>query len=515
MSARRTSAPPSDPSTPNTPTRARTGIFHRESTRLRSNVADQVQRDLLPAGRMLSVFLILCELLAEVAVLIWSRGQACDRPLRFWVQILMGIQAGAVILNCLNIWQGRDTFGQHRNGLSATEIDMYTDTPAAPTRPTSDRQSTSFNTSSATSSHQPPHFSSRAPSVQTALSFSQTTPSASLPSSSARLSGNDSTTSVIVQVTPSASIQSDNQPFSQSSDTYNIYSSRSSSSSDDLYPYSTTRPLIESFQSDSCRSTPSSASTGHPNFSRTATDGDSAPSELHAPQSPTVPSSSTERVALVQPADNPGLGVNDGRDVARMSPSHPSIPMSSPGAIVSTEFVDRYVRIVNAWYLVWYILGSIWVSDGGTCSTTAPHLYRLIVALTIIYYALLFLPLACFCLIVCCLPLFILVYRIMLPYAERERRRARAADPSQVQSLNSIVYSLETFRSYTGSDNLDDASCVICLCDYESDEVVRFLPCKHHFHRDCVDVWLRLDKACCLCKQDIDAQIAPSPLSAV
>lgn len=513
MSSRRTSTTFSDPATPNTPTRVRTGIFHRESTRLRSNVADQVQRDLLPAGRMLSVFLILCELLAEVAVLIWSRGQACDRPLRFWVQTLMGIQAGAVVLNCLNIWQGRDTFGQHRNGLSSTENDMYTVTPAAPTRSTPDRPSTSFGASSTTPPNQPTRLSSRVPSAQTALSFSQGSPQL-LPSSSARTTGNDSTSSVIFQVSPTTTVQSDGHSFSQTPSAYDPHSSLSPGSSNDLYSNAVTRPLVDSSPLESCPSNSGLTNVQHSNFCASS-NTETATSELHSPQSPPVSGSSTERVALVQSADHPGLDHHDERDITHLSPSHSSVPLPSSGAFVSTEFVDRYVRIVNAWYLVWYILGSIWVSDGGTCSTTAPHLYRLIVALTIIYYALLFLPLACFCLIVCCLPLFILVYRIMLPYAERERRRARAADPSQVQNLNSIVYSPETFRSYTGSDNLDDASCVICLCDYEADEVVRFLPCKHHFHRDCVDVWLRLDKACCLCKQDIDAQTTPSPLSAV
>lgn len=422
MSSRRAAGGvvPAAPPSPTTPARRRTGIFHRESTRLRSNVADQVQRDLLPAGRMLSVFLILCELLAECAVLIWSRGQPCDRPLRFWVQVLIVLQAGTVILNCLNIWQGRDTFGQHRNGLSATEIDMYTDAPATPAPP----------------SHQ---------SVSTSVR------------AAADPVGADDE-SVVVEISHTDAAMT--RPVDADADAYHSM---------------VTEHLLYSRDEHS----PTSPRSRNASSSLPATPGSSSPHY--------VPSSS----ATVQPSD----------------------PLPPPVALVSTEFVDRYVRIVNAWYLVWFILGSIWVSDGGTCSTTAPHLYRLIVALTIIYYALLFLPLACFCLIVCCLPLFILVYRIMLPYAERERRRARAADPAQVENLNSIVYSPDTFTSHTGNPSLEDASCVICLCDYEEDEVVRFLPCKHHFHKDCVDVWLRLDKACCLCKQDIDAQSTTPPHS--
>lgn len=430
---------------PSSPSGRRTGIFHRESTRLRSNVADQVQRDLLPAGRMLSVFLIICELLAEIVVLIWSRGQKCDRPLRFWVQVLIILQTGTVVLNCLNIWQGRDSFGQHRNGLSATDLDMYTDSLALEVRPSDDTTVTS-----------PPEFEQNVVvDVSSRGATSQAHASSRVPGRAFSFSDLD------------------------------------------------TQPLLHSRAEEEGQ--PSSAIP--PPRSCSDTSSSTPTSELHTfdrvqSSAPTASSTDSAGSAAVMPTTNASIPSASGNSSISLGVLS---SVSSGGALVSTEFVDRYVRIVNAWYLVWFILGSVWVSDGGTCSTTAPHLYRLIVALTIIYYALLFLPLACFCLIVCCLPLFIVVYRIMLPYAERERRRARAADPAHVESLSSITYSADTFRAHTGNDNLDDTSCVICLCDYEENEVVRFLPCKHHFHKDCVDVWLRLDKACCLCKQDIDA----------
>lgn len=446
----------------------RPGIFHRESTRLRSNVADQVQRDLLPAGRMLSVFLILCELLAEVAVLIWSRGQSCDRPLRFWVHVLILLQTGTIVLSCLKIWQGRDTFGQHRNGLSATEIDMYTGAPStrvhtSPTTlsdPITATSPSNFDPMSATGNSQiildvgatAQHLNSVATTSNPNQMLRQNAQvNSNLPS---LMNGNDSQP---LLYTRTGSIQLPNSTL--------VHSNDNAQNEQPIY---------------------------HP----------SSPVPSQASSPPPTPSSSDH------PSDR---GLIDVPHVAR---SHPVQTMSSSTnshLVVSFEFVDRYMRIVNAWYLVWFILGSVWVSDGGTCSSTAPHLYRLIVALTIIYYALLFLPLACFCLIVCCLPLFILVYRIMLPYAERERRRARAADPVQVQNLDSIIYTPERFAEYTGNQNPDDASCVICLCEYEPNDVVRFLPCKHHFHKDCVDVWLRLDKACCLCKQDIDATQSTTP----
>ncbi|KAG0356791.1 E3 ubiquitin-protein ligase znrf3 [Podila minutissima] len=46
-------------------------------------------------------------------------------------------------------------------------------------------------------------------------------------------------------------------------------------------------------------------------------------------------------------------------------------------------------------------------------------------------------------------------------------------------------------------------SCVICLCEYEPDELLRQMPCRHLFHKDCVDEWLKLKRTCPLCKFDI------------
>ncbi len=37
---------------------------------------------------------------------------------------------------------------------------------------------------------------------------------------------------------------------------------------------------------------------------------------------------------------------------------------------------------------------------------------------------------------------------------------------------------------------LCDHSCAICLSDYEKGQGLRFLPCKHHFHAECVDKYL-------------------------
>jgi len=46
--------------------------------------------------------------------------------------------------------------------------------------------------------------------------------------------------------------------------------------------------------------------------------------------------------------------------------------------------------------------------------------------------------------------------------------------------------------------------CPICLDDYQDDDLLRILPCKHEFHAACVDQWLIHRKRYCpLCKYDV------------
>ncbi|XP_052592316.1 RING finger protein 215 isoform X4 [Peromyscus californicus insignis] len=46
-------------------------------------------------------------------------------------------------------------------------------------------------------------------------------------------------------------------------------------------------------------------------------------------------------------------------------------------------------------------------------------------------------------------------------------------------------------------------TCAVCLDDFCNKQWLRVLPCKHEFHRDCVDPWLMLQQTCPLCKFNV------------
>ncbi|XP_050704675.1 E3 ubiquitin-protein ligase RNF133-like isoform X2 [Eriocheir sinensis] len=50
---------------------------------------------------------------------------------------------------------------------------------------------------------------------------------------------------------------------------------------------------------------------------------------------------------------------------------------------------------------------------------------------------------------------------------------------------------------------LEGECCAVCIEHYQAGEAVRTLPCKHQFHRFCVDPWLLEHRTCPMCKMDI------------
>ncbi|QCE12388.1 RING-H2 finger protein ATL70-like [Vigna unguiculata] len=72
-----------------------------------------------------------------------------------------------------------------------------------------------------------------------------------------------------------------------------------------------------------------------------------------------------------------------------------------------------------------------------------------------------------------------------------------------------VIKSYHTFP-YSKTDSVvgttcdHDTTCAICIEDYEESEMLRMLPqCRHYFHRDCVDAWLKLNATCPVCRNSL------------
>ncbi|WOH05235.1 hypothetical protein DCAR_0624649 [Daucus carota subsp. sativus] len=60
-------------------------------------------------------------------------------------------------------------------------------------------------------------------------------------------------------------------------------------------------------------------------------------------------------------------------------------------------------------------------------------------------------------------------------------------------------------RSYDATSeriNEEPDICVICQGEYEKDELIGGLQCRHEYHVECVKKWLQQHNSCPICKAD-------------
>lgn len=78
---------------------------------------------------------------------------------------------------------------------------------------------------------------------------------------------------------------------------------------------------------------------------------------------------------------------------------------------------------------------------------------------------------------------------------EQPEHRISGLEPVMVAAIPTMKFNREAFSS------VEDAQCSICLGEYQEKEVLRIMPkCGHNFHLSCIDVWLRKQSTCPVCR---------------
>ncbi|MED6179811.1 hypothetical protein PIB30_004456 [Stylosanthes scabra] len=92
-----------------------------------------------------------------------------------------------------------------------------------------------------------------------------------------------------------------------------------------------------------------------------------------------------------------------------------------------------------------------------------------------------------------------LSYEELLALGEVVGTESRGLSTDTLAGLPSIKYK-------TGSDQHgSNDSCVICRMDYEDDESLTVLSCKHLYHPECINNWLKINKVCPVCSTEVSA----------
>lgn len=130
-------------------------------------------------------------------------------------------------------------------------------------------------------------------------------------------------------------------------------------------------------------------------------------------------------------------------------------------------------NLVEGCSLFWYILGFHWMQQCEDCKVKHPLLYYTSFSWLLLGFVTFIAPL-----------LAIVLLLVLVTYIKPK--------------LQTITYNSE-------SDIPDgNTRCVICYENYRSGVQVKFLPCEHHFHCECIDEWFHVRDSCPLCKKSIN-----------
>jgi len=173
--------------------------------------------------------------------------------------------------------------------------------------------------------------------------------------------------------------------------------------------------------------------------------------------------------------------------------------------------VESLTRFINFSWLIWFTVGIAWIFAPQTskvrCETSSPILFSICSMLIITEMIA--------CGILCSFNiLYYLIQRIRGVHPRiLDQPDDRVVDRSTIKKMTET----KKFSPDDASIASDDANCAICLENYAKGEELRVLRCGHHFHKSCLDPWLKeYNKACPLCKADIDAEKQPKkPVSLV
>ncbi|KAB2618921.1 E3 ubiquitin ligase BIG BROTHER-related [Pyrus ussuriensis x Pyrus communis] len=90
-----------------------------------------------------------------------------------------------------------------------------------------------------------------------------------------------------------------------------------------------------------------------------------------------------------------------------------------------------------------------------------------------------------------------LSYEELLALSDVVGTESRGLSADNIASLPSVSY--KTGSSQNGSNE----SCVICRLDYEDGENLTLLSCKHSYHSECINNWLKINKVCPVCSAEV------------
>jgi len=87
-----------------------------------------------------------------------------------------------------------------------------------------------------------------------------------------------------------------------------------------------------------------------------------------------------------------------------------------------------------------------------------------------------------------------MTYEQLLEMTENAGKVSKGLSKEKINEIRSFMW----IEGRTKSD-----SCTICMEKYTSGVKVKTLPCKHEYHTECVNEWLKTSKKCPVCSKEV------------
>jgi len=93
--------------------------------------------------------------------------------------------------------------------------------------------------------------------------------------------------------------------------------------------------------------------------------------------------------------------------------------------------------------------------------------------------------------------------RIIAHAAATQEEERRKAPKGTLDKLLTYIYKdhKELFGDEDGQ--MYFAECPICLSEWEDNDIIKITPCGHSFHKECIAGWIRSERTCAFCRQDV------------
>lgn len=90
-----------------------------------------------------------------------------------------------------------------------------------------------------------------------------------------------------------------------------------------------------------------------------------------------------------------------------------------------------------------------------------------------------------------------MLYEELVALGEVVGTESKGLEPDAISSLPLSKYVQQSPSSSTCEQ------CVICRVEYEEEDTILTLPCKHRYHSDCIKDWLKINKICPVCSKEV------------